>query len=399
MKFSRYSIVIGLLCLLHSVHANVYDSLKQVKEGLLEHYNKDAVPVPNKETSLVVNVNLYVMALQNLDEQSQVLSTSAFFMIEWDDFMFTWNESTVNNVDRMTVRVKDLWVPDVFVVNSVNDMRVSHFEENEYVNVLSSGHMTWYPSCELMTSCSVDISRYPFDVQICSIRIESWYHDGRDFTFKPGNPGIDYSSSHFTENGEWLITNMTSYSYRYSHYVDNNIFYTGVEYKITLARRSQYHFLTTVFPFLILMFLNSISTLIPTECGEKLGFCMSQFLTMIVYLTLVAQCMPVSSLTISHFAMVVGSQILISGISTFVVALSISFQNKPENSRPPKLFQMVLTPIAYYKNVSSDKNGTSHITKISWKLLDKRINDALKVMLYTNVLVCFCFVTFFQWMI
>lgn len=175
-----------------------YDDMRAVKQKLLRKYNVDAVPKSTSNVSLVVNATLYVMALSGLDEKHQILSMSVFWVIRWQDVIFKWDNTKYKNVKVMTVKVRDLWVPDVFVVNALKDMRVSRLDENEYVNALSDGHMTWYPSTELMTSCSVDISKYPFDIQVCSIRIESWYHNSKDFVLKPGNPGIDFSESHFS---------------------------------------------------------------------------------------------------------------------------------------------------------------------------------------------------------
>lgn len=366
-----------------------YQDIITIKSELLSNYNTDAVPVPNIKTSLTVNVSLYVMALQNVDEKTQVLTTSVFWMVKWQDFIFKWNDSKYD-VDRMTVRIKDVWVPDFFVVNSVNDMRMSGLKDGEYVNVNADGCMKWFPSSELMTSCFVDVSKFPFDVQVCSIRIESWYHDGRDFTLKHGIPGIEISSIHFFENGEWEIQNLTSEEYKYVNYIDSSIFYTGIEYKITLKRRSSYHILTTIFPFFILMFLNTVSTIVPTECGEKLGFCMSQFLSMIVFLTLVAQSMPVSSLTISYFALIIGSQILISSFSAFIVAACIFIQGKPENSSPPLLLTVVLMPYAYFCfGQKSRLRYNMGMENITWDMLNKKLNFILKVTLYLNVVGCF----------
>lgn len=363
-----------------------YDDMRAVKQKLLRNYNVDAVPKSTSNVSLVVNATLYVMALGGLDEKHQILSMSVFWVIRWQDVIFKWDITKYKNVKEMTVKVRDLWVPDVFVVNALKDMRVSRLDENEYVNALSDGHMTWYPSTELMTSCSVDISKYPFDIQVCNIRIESWYHNSKDFVLKPGNPGIDFSESHFLENGEWKVTNLTSFAYNYTDYLDNTTFYTGIKYLITLKRRSSYHLLTTGFPFFILMFLNTLSVIIPTECGEKLGFCMAQFLTVIVFLTLVAQSMPVSSLTISHFTLIIASQILISGFSTLIVAVSIYFQNKSENKKPPLCLQILLTPVLYLQNVTKnpEKEENEEHT-ITWKHLDERVNCILRVVLFINI--------------
>jgi hypothetical protein len=87
--------------------------------------------------------------------------------------------------------------------------------------------------------------------------MESWYRDSNDFVLKSNVPGIEKSEYHFVENGEWEISNLSSCPYRFMDY-DNASVYTGIEFFITLKRRPSYHLMTTVVPFLVLMFLNTL---------------------------------------------------------------------------------------------------------------------------------------------
>jgi hypothetical protein len=52
---------------------------------ILENYNTDAVPVFDTNVSLAINVSIYIMALQGLNEINQILSTSVY----WQVSMFT----------------------------------------------------------------------------------------------------------------------------------------------------------------------------------------------------------------------------------------------------------------------------------------------------------------------
>ena len=60
------------------------------------------------------------------------------------------------------------------------------------------------------STCSIDISWFPFDDQMCNMKFGSWTHDGRylDLQMEDEN-GADVSN--FIRNGEWdLIGKDTS---------------------------------------------------------------------------------------------------------------------------------------------------------------------------------------------
>jgi hypothetical protein len=108
-------------------------------------------------------------------------------------------------------------------------------------------------------------------------------------------------------------------------------------------------------------------------------FCMSQFLTMMVFLTLVSQSMPSSSLTMSYFALLVGSQILISGISILFVATSIYIQCQSKNkARQSKVLTKLLAPSLCFRFLCRSCNEGSSQLKlrdfIKWEYLDQEIN-------------------------
>ncbi|XP_063420748.1 neuronal acetylcholine receptor subunit alpha-6-like [Mytilus trossulus] len=163
------------------------------------------------------------MALQGLEDKSQVLTASVFWNFTWKDEIFRWDHYLeYKNISRLTVKASDVWVPEIYIVNSIKDMPIrSNGDNKEYVIVKSNGYVTWFPAKELQTSCSVDVSKYPFDTQACSIIMESWYHDNKSFFLHTIGSGIDLSGVHFVENGEWDILNLSAYPYQNRDYADN----------------------------------------------------------------------------------------------------------------------------------------------------------------------------------
>ncbi|XP_063420744.1 neuronal acetylcholine receptor subunit alpha-6-like [Mytilus trossulus] len=334
------------------------------------------------------------MALQGLEYKTQILTASVFWYFTWKDEIFRWDHKLeYKNISRLTVKASDVWVPEVYIVNDISKMPIGSTGYNkEYVVVKSNGYMTWFPAKELQTSCAVDVSKYPFDTQACTIRMEAWYHDNKSFVLNTIGSGIETSDAHFVKNGEWEILNLSANPFQYQDYVDNSSAYSTIHYTLILKRRSSYHLITTAFPFVILMTLNLLVSVIPTECGEKLGFCMAQFLTMIVFFTLIAENMPSSSLTISYYTFIVSLQILVSGITILIVAISIYLQTRSLEDRPSCLVRMMFSPIGYFQDSDRKKRCTRVRDSrqegfITWLDIDRRLNCGLNILLLLNVIV------------
>ncbi|XP_063420743.1 neuronal acetylcholine receptor subunit alpha-6-like [Mytilus trossulus] len=331
------------------------------------------------------------MALQGLDDKSQVLTASVFWYFTWKDEIFRWDHNIdYKNISRLTVKVSDVWVPEVYIVNDVRDMPITGVNR-EYVIVRSNGKMTWFPAKELQTSCAVDVSKYPLDTQECIIKMEAWYHDNTSFVLNTIGSGIDMSEVHFIQNGEWDILNLSANSFQYQDYADNSFAYSCIHYTLILKRRSSYHLITTTFPFVILMAINLLVVVIPTECGEKLGFCMSQFLTMTVFLTLIGQNMPSSSLTISYLTFLISLQILVSGITILIVAKSIYLQTRSIEDKPSCIVRIIFSPMIYFQQNYLKKSFTPAQDSrpeglITWLDIDRKLNCGLNILLLLNVI-------------
>ncbi|VDI19224.1 Hypothetical predicted protein [Mytilus galloprovincialis] len=374
-----------------------YERKRLLRQNLSKRYNPELLPILDSHHPLQVNAKLYVMALQGLEDKSQVLTASVFWYFTWKDEIFRWDHNIeYKNISRLTVKVSDVWVPEIYIVNDVRDMPIRGSGYNkDYVIVRSNGYMTWFPAKELQTSCAIDITKYPFDTQACKIRMETWYHDNTSFVLNTIGLGIGLSEVHYVENGEWDILNLSAYPFEYQEdFADNSSAYSCIHYTLILKRRSSYHLITTAFPFVILMAINLLVIVIPTECGEKLGFCMSQFLTMIVFLTLIAQNMPSSSLTISYLTFLISLQILVSGITILIVTISIYLQTRSIEDIPSCIARIIFSPLIYFQQNYLKKSFTPaqdsrHECFITWLDIDRKLNCGLNILLLLNVIATF----------
>jgi hypothetical protein len=74
-----------------------------------------------------------------------------FWQLTWRDNILKWNDTKYKDIKKMTLKVKDVWVPEIFIVNAVNDMHMSKPKDSDYVDVMFDGQIRWFPANHLIT--------------------------------------------------------------------------------------------------------------------------------------------------------------------------------------------------------------------------------------------------------
>jgi len=69
------------------------------------------------------------------------------------------------------------------------------------VIVSSDGTCSWVPLGLYISSCSIDITWFPFDDQNCTMKFGSWTYDGGSINLTKKEDSVDLSI--YQESGEW----------------------------------------------------------------------------------------------------------------------------------------------------------------------------------------------------
>ena len=151
-------------------------------------------------------------------------------------------------------------------------------------------------------------------------------------------------------NIEWLISDVTSEKKYESDvvnhplYADEVIKYPYLEYTIALKRKPDFYVNSLVIPSLLLSWLGSVIFLLPSECGEKLGFSITLFLSLYVNQVIVAEYLPPSADSfplIARFYTVIsvmlGCSIILTA-TTLMLHFRITHEMVDENSVLIKFF-------------------------------------------------------------
>ncbi|XP_061170150.1 neuronal acetylcholine receptor subunit alpha-3-like [Saccostrea echinata] len=311
----------------------------------VSEYHPNVRPTIDYHKPITVNVSVNLVTLHSLIERSQTLRTTVWIDLEWTDMHMAWNHSHFAHIDSIVVPEEKLWVPDVCIANEVTNNKCLIKSEKGKSLLEYTGKVTLWWNREVQTRCDVDISRYPFDSQMCSIRIGTWYSEDEKVKLTPKFNNIDFSNYVLSEEWDIVDSNIKT------DLIVNDKNFTELEFFIVMDRKPLFYLYSTVLPILLLSVLNMVCFLVPIGSGEKIGMTMAIFLTFAVFMTLISSTVPRSSEHVFKFGIFMTMHLVMSGI-TILLEVFVSFiYYKPKGTKMNRVYTWILN-----RSISNDKN-------------------------------------------
>ncbi|XP_053911227.1 neuronal acetylcholine receptor subunit beta-3 isoform X2 [Cuculus canorus] len=269
-------LVLFALCLSRSDVAAV-SSIAENEDALLKHlfegYQKWVRPVENSNDTIKVLFGLKISQLVD---------------VEWIDHKLSWNPEEYGGITAIRVPSESLWLPDIVLFENAD----GRFEGSLMTKVIVkyNGVVTWTPPASYKSSCTMDVTFFPFDRQNCSMKFGSWTYDGSMVDLILVDENVDRKD--FFDNGEWEILNAKGMK---GNRKDGLYSYPFVTYSFVLRRLPLFYTLFLIIPCLGLSFLTVLVFYLPSDEGEKLSLSTSVLVSLTVFLLVIEEIIPSSS--------------------------------------------------------------------------------------------------------
>ncbi|KAL6115176.1 chrna2 [Pungitius sinensis] len=261
--------------------------------GLLGGYNKWTRPARNVTDVVIVKFGLSIAQLIDVDEKNQMMTTNVWLKQEWTDYKLRWSPSDFDNVTSIRVPSELLWVPDIVLYNNADgEFAVTHMTK---AHVFHTGRVRWVPPAIYKSSCSIDVTFFPFDQQSCKMKFGSWTYDRAKIDLEPFESAVDLKD--YWESGEWAIVNAVG-TYNTKKYDCCHEIYPDLTYYFVIRRLPLFYTVNLIIPCLLISFLTVLVFYLPSGCGEKITLCISVLLSLTVFLLLITEITPSTSLVI-----------------------------------------------------------------------------------------------------
>uniref|UniRef100_A0A158PBY1 Neur_chan_LBD domain-containing protein n=1 Tax=Angiostrongylus cantonensis TaxID=6313 RepID=A0A158PBY1_ANGCA len=306
------------------------DQERRLYTKLVDGYNKLSRPVKNESEPVLVLLGLDFQQILDVDEKHQILHSNVWLRLSWTDHYLTWNPLEFGNIQEVRLPISKIWKPDVLLYNSVDQ----HFDSAWPVNavVYHTGNVTWIPPAVIRSSCSIDIAYFPFDSQHCSMKFGSWTYSG--FFTDLRNSSV--STGTYQPNGEWELLDLTSKRSIFYYECCPEPYY-DVTFTISIRRRTLYYGFNLVLPCMLISALALLGFTLPADSGEKLNLCVTIFMSLCVFMLMVAEAMPQTSDALPLIEVYFSCIMFEVGASVVCTVFALNFHHRTSESYQPMM--------------------------------------------------------------
>ncbi|XP_034735123.1 neuronal acetylcholine receptor subunit alpha-3 [Etheostoma cragini] len=260
---------------------------------IFSNYNQYIRPVENVTDPVVVQFEVSMSQLVKVDEVNQIMETNLWLRHIWNDYKLKWNPRDFGGVEFIRVPSNKIWKPDIVLYNNA----VGDFQVDDKTKALLryNGDVTWIPPAIFKSSCKIDVTYFPFDYQNCTMKFGSWTYDKAKIDLVLIGSTINLKD--FWESGEWTIIDAPGYKHDIKYNCCEEI-YTDITYSLYIRRLPLFYTINMIIPCLLISFLTVLVFYLPSDCGEKITLCISVLLSLTVFLLVITETIPSTSLVI-----------------------------------------------------------------------------------------------------
>ncbi|NXM26968.1 ACHA2 protein, partial [Oxyruncus cristatus] len=209
----------------------------------------------------------------------------------WSDYKLRWDPAEFDNVTSIRVPSEMIWIPDIVLYNN-GEFAVTHMTK---AHLFWDGRVQWVPPAIYKSSCSIDVTFFPFDQQNCKMKFGSWTYDKAKIDLENMDHHVDLKD--YWESGEWAIINAIG-TYNSKKYDCCSEIYPDITFCFVIRRLPLFYTINLIVPCLLISCLTVLVFYLPSDCGEKITLCISVLLSLTVFLLLITEIIPSTSLVI-----------------------------------------------------------------------------------------------------
>ncbi|XP_034532449.1 cholinergic receptor, nicotinic, beta 1 (muscle) like isoform X3 [Notolabrus celidotus] len=320
------------LCSLSTLGGST-DVEKTLLKTLFTNYNVKVRPAEKPDQRVVVRIGMILSSFVGLNMKNEEMSTVVVMNLEWTDYRLSWKPKDNDMIEVMRIPSTKVWLPDIVLINN-ND---GQFEVAlpVHVQAYSTGRVTWTPPALFLSSCGVKVEYFPFDWQNCTMQFRSYTYDSTeiDIQYALDSKGKEIREIQldeaFSEGGEWHI------KHRPCRKNSNDDMYEEMTFYLIMERKPLYYVFNIILPCILITIIAIFNFYLPPDAGEKMGLSINVLLTLTVFLLLLADKIPETSLGVP---MIVNYIMFTMILVTFSVILSVVVLNL--HHRSPNTHQM-----------------------------------------------------------
>uniref|UniRef100_A0A336M7W8 CSON013285 protein n=1 Tax=Culicoides sonorensis TaxID=179676 RepID=A0A336M7W8_CULSO len=319
-----------LLISLGITQINASEDEERLVRDLFRGYNKLIRPVQNMTQKVDVRFGLAFVQLINVNEKNQIMKSNVWLRLVWSDYQLQWDEADYGGIGVLRLPPDKVWKPDIVLFNNADGNYEVRYKSN--VLIYPNGEVLWVPPAIYQSSCTIDVTYFPFDQQTCIMKFGSWTFNGDQVSLALYNNKNFVDLSDYWKSGTWDIIEVPAYL---NVYEGNHPTETDITFYIIIRRKTLFYTVNLILPTVLISFLCVLVFYLPAEAGEKVTLGISILLSLVVFLLLVSKILPPTSLVLPLIAKYLLFTFIMNTVSILVTVVIINW-----NFRGPRTHRM-----------------------------------------------------------
>ncbi|XP_060951351.1 5-hydroxytryptamine receptor 3A-like [Limanda limanda] len=285
-------------------------------------------PVLDHTHHTTIHLEVLLYAILAVIEKTQTFVPFIWASMKWNNELISWDPAQFCGITGVSVPKDLLWRPDLMIYEMIQK-DASHQNPSLYID--HKGMVTYEEDMNVVSTCRMDVHKFPFDTQSCNISIGSAINCiGEVHLFPASNSSraTQFSRELMASQGEWEFLQL---SVSDNILIYDNRSFEQLVYTFTIKRRPLLHVINFLLPILFFLSLDLASFFISDHRGEKLGFKVTVLLAISVLLLILNDILPsMSNKTplIATYCIVIFALMLLSLLESILIIYLMEIDSK-----------------------------------------------------------------------
>ncbi|KAM4715214.1 5-hydroxytryptamine receptor 3A-like [Anableps anableps] len=216
----------------------------------------------------------------------------AILDVKWQNEYISWDSRNFCGISKVTIPTDILWKPDLTIEEMTERDKAP---PSPYLTIKSNGEVLIQNDQVLVSTCMMQVYKFPFDVQSCTLSIKSVVHSVDEIQllhYFNSSVTTAWSRKLMRTQYEWLFVNLTISNKTVAPFGSQQ---DTIIYTISMKRRSILYIVNFLLPVLFFLCLDLSSFLISDRSGEKISFKVTVLLAVTVMQLILNDILPSSS--------------------------------------------------------------------------------------------------------
>ncbi|XP_073461538.1 5-hydroxytryptamine receptor 3A-like [Aquarana catesbeiana] len=367
IKMSPHMLLILLLSLISAdtVWCQPNCSFQNLLQSLNLANASKVRPVRNWKNTSIVNIDMTLYTIVDLDMSMQSATTFVWFYMAWRDEYISWKPDDFCGITQLFVNSDYFWKPDLYIYEMTENDDKS--PQIPYYILRSNGQIVNAMPLRIISTCNLDIFKFPFDNQTCKLSFGSYVYTVSDIVMWPkSNSSVVNQNAQnvFASKDEWVLQSVAVYN---TTYKTMDMKYSQVVYSIYIKRVAIVYVLNLIIPACFLVFLD-IASMFIHNYENRLDFKITVVLGFSVLLLILNALLPNSDNTpmLGIFFCICLAMMVLSIIGTVGTSYMTVTESSISNSQVPAWVKiLVLKHLAHIMFFKKDSAKDELVTPVT----------------------------------